>query len=117
MKEKTEHERRVCAIELYQQGKGFEGILRQVGRCRSWLAKWLGRFREGGKAGLKDQSRVPHRIWRKTPVAKGKVSWTRKVDGRGRIEVNGKAYFIRRRLSGQYVVATLFTHRQRLVIK
>ncbi len=51
------------------------------------------------------------------PVAKGKVSWIRKVDGRGRIEVNGKAYFIRRRLSGQYVVATLFTHRQRLVIK
>lgn len=69
MKEKTEHERRVRAIELYQQGKGFEGILRQVGRCRSWLAKWLGRFREGGKAWLKDQSRVPHCIWRKTPAA------------------------------------------------
>ena len=45
------------------------------------------------------------------------VSWIRKVDGRGHIDVNGKTYFIRRRLSGQYVIATLFTHRQRLVIK
>ncbi|MGH7167572.1 MAG: integrase core domain-containing protein [Nitrospiraceae bacterium] len=51
------------------------------------------------------------------PVAQGQVSWIRQVDGRGRIEVNGKSYFIRRRLSGQYVVATLFTHRQCLVMK
>lgn len=69
MKKITEHERRVYAIELYQQGKGFETVVRQVGRCRSWLAKWLRRFRKEGKAGLKDQSRVPHGIWRKTPAA------------------------------------------------
>ncbi len=69
MKEKTEHELRVYAIELYQQGKGFESVLRQVGRFRSWFAKWLRRFRKQGKAGLKDQSRVPHGIWRETPTA------------------------------------------------
>ena len=63
MKEKTEHELRIYAIELYQQGKGFESVLRQVGRFRSWFAKWLRRFRKQGKAGLKDQSRVPHGIW------------------------------------------------------
>ena len=69
MKKITELERRVYAIELYQRGKGFETVIRQVGRCRSWLAKWLRRFRKEGKAGLKDQSRVPHGIWRKTPAA------------------------------------------------
>lgn len=51
------------------------------------------------------------------PIAKGKVSFIRKVDSRGRIEVNGASYFIRRRLEGQYVVATIFSHRKKLVIK
>jgi putative transposase len=51
------------------------------------------------------------------PIAKGKVSFIRKVDSRGKIEVNGATYFIRRKLEGQYVVATLFTHRKRLVVK
>ncbi|MCH7916228.1 MAG: hypothetical protein IH856_24860 [Deltaproteobacteria bacterium] len=32
------------------------------------------------------------------PMARGRVSWIRKVDGSGYIEVNGKAYFIRRRV-------------------
>lgn len=51
------------------------------------------------------------------PIAKGKVSFIRKVDSDGRIEINGATYFIRRKLEGQYVIATLFTHRERLVIK
>lgn len=51
------------------------------------------------------------------PIAKGKVSFIRKVDPHGRIEVNGASYFVRRKLEGQYVVATIFTHRKRLVIK
>jgi len=51
------------------------------------------------------------------PVAKGKLSFIRKVDPHGRIDVNGTAYFIRRKLEGQYVVATIFTHRKRLVVK
>lgn len=51
------------------------------------------------------------------PIAKGKVSFIRKVDSHGKIEVNGSTYFIKRRLEGQYVVATIFTHRKRLVVK
>ena len=45
------------------------------------------------------------------------VSFVRKVDSHGKIEVNGSTYFIRRKLEGQYVVATIFTHRKRLVVK
>ena len=51
------------------------------------------------------------------PMARGRVSWIRKVDGSGYIEVNGNSYFIRRAFAGQYVVTTLFPHRQSLVIK
>jgi len=51
------------------------------------------------------------------PIARGKVSFIRKVDPNGRIEVNGASYFIRRKLEGQYVVATLVTHRKRLLVK
>jgi transposase len=51
------------------------------------------------------------------PIAKGKFSVIRKVDSDGRIDVNGSTYFIRRRLEGQYVIATIFTHRKRLVVK
>ena len=51
------------------------------------------------------------------PIAKGKVSFIRKVDSHGRIDVNGTAYFIRKKLEGQYVVATISTHRKRVVVK
>lgn len=51
------------------------------------------------------------------PIAKGRVSFIRKVDSHGKIDVNGSAYFIRRKLEGQYVIATIFTHRKRLVVK
>lgn len=51
------------------------------------------------------------------PIAKGKVSFIRKVDAHGKIEVNGSPYFVRRKLEGQYVVATIVTHRKRLAVK
>jgi len=51
------------------------------------------------------------------PVARGKVSFIRKVDSHGRIEANGSTYFIRKKLEGQYVVVTLFTCRKKLVVK
>jgi hypothetical protein len=51
------------------------------------------------------------------PIAKGRVSFIRKVDPHGKIDVNGSTYFIRRKLEGQYVVATISTHRKRLVVK
>jgi hypothetical protein len=51
------------------------------------------------------------------PIAKGRVSFVRKVDRHGRIEFNGAEYFIRRKLEHQYVVATLSTHHRRIFIK
>jgi len=51
------------------------------------------------------------------PIAKGKVSFIRKVNSHGRIDVNGFSYFIRRRLERQYVVSTIFTYRKKLVVK
>lgn len=51
------------------------------------------------------------------PVPRGKVSFVRKVDSHGKIEANGFPYFIRRSLEGQYVIATIYTHRRKLVVK
>jgi len=51
------------------------------------------------------------------PIAKGLVSWVRKVDAHGCIEFNGAEYFVRRKLERQYVVATLSTHHRRVFVK
>ncbi|MBN2265411.1 MAG: helix-turn-helix domain containing protein, partial [Candidatus Aminicenantes bacterium] len=50
------------------------------------------------------------------PLAKGHVSYVRKVDGQGRIEFNGASYYVGRALEHQYVVATLSTHHRRVFI-
>ena len=51
------------------------------------------------------------------PIAKGRVSFVRKVDAHGCIEFNGAEYFIRRKLERQYVVATLSTHHRGVFIR
>ena len=51
------------------------------------------------------------------PIAKGLVSWVRKVNAHGRIEFNGNEYFVGRKLERQYVVATLSTYHRRVFIK
>jgi hypothetical protein len=51
------------------------------------------------------------------PIARGRVSWVRKVGAHGRIEFNGAEYFVSRKLEHQYVVATLSTHHRRVFIK
>ena len=51
------------------------------------------------------------------PIARGRVSFVRKVDGHGCIEFNGAEYLIRRKLERQYVVATLSSHHRRVFIK
>jgi len=53
----------------------------------------------------------------KLPVSRGRISFVRKIDSHGRIEINGFPYFIRKKLEGQYVIATIFTHRKKLVVK
>lgn len=67
MKNQNEYEKRCQAIHLYKEGLGFNRILQLVQRSRRWLSKWLKRFKEHGLEGLKDQSRTPKQIWRKTP--------------------------------------------------
>jgi putative transposase len=53
----------------------------------------------------------------KLPLARGRVSFIRKVDDHGYIKVNAKPYFIGKRKARQYVTATVYTHRKLLVIK
>ncbi len=67
MNEQNEYEKRCKAIQLYNQGSRFSEILRLVQRSKGWFAKWLKRFKENGIKGLKDRSRAPKQIWRKTP--------------------------------------------------
>ncbi len=65
MKNQNEYEKRCKAIQLYNEGIGFNKILQLVQRSGVWLSKWLKRFKEHGLKGLKDKSRTPKRIWRK----------------------------------------------------
>jgi hypothetical protein len=51
------------------------------------------------------------------PLARGRISFVRRVSGVGTIELPGGAYRVGRRIAGQYVVATLYTHRRELVVK
>ncbi len=67
MNNQNEYEKRCKAIQLYGEGFGFNKILQLVQRSGVWLSKWLKRFKEHGLKGLKDKSRAPKRIWRKTP--------------------------------------------------
>jgi hypothetical protein len=51
------------------------------------------------------------------PLARGRISFVRRVSDAGTIDLPGGAYRVGRRLARQYVVATLYTHRQELVVK
>lgn len=55
------------AIELHRQGIARGVIRERLGRTRSWVAKWLRRYREEGWAGLRSRSRAPQRQWQRTP--------------------------------------------------
>jgi transposase len=67
MKDQNEYEKRCKAIQLYNEGVRFKDIIQLVGRSNNWLAKWIRGYKEQGISGLRDQSRAPKRIWRKTP--------------------------------------------------
>ncbi len=66
MVELSEYARRCKAIELRRCGTRFAAAARAVGRSLRWLAKWWRRYQRDGRAGLRDQRRTPHRIWRRT---------------------------------------------------
>lgn len=95
------------ALTQKEHGTRFPGILRD----RNW--KYLRHLPKGFTLDTYIDSSGHLHI----PIAKGKVSFIRKVDTHGRIEVNGSSYFVRRKLEGQYVVATIIPQRKRLVVK
>lgn len=68
MGELSEYARRCKAIDLLRRGARFAAVARGVGRSRSWLAKWWRRYRREGRPGLRDHSRAPRRIWRRTAL-------------------------------------------------
>ncbi len=45
------------------------------------------------------------------------MSFVRRVDPQGAIDINGKRYVLGRRLVGRYITATIFTQRRMLVVK
>ncbi len=51
------------------------------------------------------------------PLARGRISFVRRVDRAGTINLPGGTYHVERRLAGEYVVATLYTHRREIVVK
>jgi hypothetical protein len=51
------------------------------------------------------------------PLARGRISFVRRVGGAGTIELPGRSGRVGRRLAGQYVVATLYPHRRLIVVK
>lgn len=51
------------------------------------------------------------------PLARGRISFVRRVAEAGTIDLPGGTYRVGRRLARQYVVATLYTHRREIVVK
>jgi hypothetical protein len=51
------------------------------------------------------------------PLASGRISFVRKVDEHGHIQVNAHSYFVGKPLSRCYVTATIYPQRQEVVIK
>jgi transposase len=51
------------------------------------------------------------------PLASGRISFVRKVNDHGLIQVNARSYFVGKRLSRRYVTATIYPQRRELVIK
>lgn len=68
MDDKDELRRRRQAIRLWLRGVSPILILQRVERGHSWLAKWRTRFLRRGAAGLRTQSRRPHRLAKAVPV-------------------------------------------------
>jgi transposase len=50
------------------------------------------------------------------PIGRGRVSWIQKVDADGHITINARPYLVGKRFTGHYVQATLFTHREQVVV-
>jgi hypothetical protein len=64
---KAEDSERQALVHLLRSGKTPAEAAKELGHSRSWCYKWQERFRQASWAGLKERSRAPHHISRKTP--------------------------------------------------
>jgi putative transposase len=103
---------------FYHDRKIHRALRRSVDGARR-PGEWLQRHRAELRALPPDFTLAACRDARgqlQLPIARGRVSWIQKVDAEGRISVNARPYFVGKRLTGHYVQATLYTHRQRLIV-
>ena len=63
---KKDETNRIALVHLLRSGKTPAEAALELSRARSWCYKWQDRFRREGWEGLKERSRAPHRIARKT---------------------------------------------------
>jgi transposase InsO family protein len=64
---KVADSQRQAFIHLVRSGRSVAQAAQEVGRARSWGYKWKARYDQEGWAGLKEKSRAPHYVARKTP--------------------------------------------------
>ena len=61
---------RIDAVNRYQRGERPSKICKSLGRSRSWLQKWIGRYNSLNKSSekewFKEESRAPKNVHRKT---------------------------------------------------
>ena len=65
-----EEQERIDAVNRYQRGERPSKICKSLGRSRSWLQKWVGRYnnldKSSDKGWFKEKSRAPKNVHRKT---------------------------------------------------
>ena len=59
---------RILAVERFKNGESPETICASLGKSRTWLYKWIRRYREHDDLWNQSQSRCPHLIHRRTPL-------------------------------------------------
>lgn len=67
MEEEIE-QHRILAVERFRNGESPEAICASIGKCRTWLYKWIRRFNECDDDWNKDLSRRPLETPNRTPL-------------------------------------------------
>jgi hypothetical protein len=77
---KVDDNQRQAFIHLIRSGRSVAQAAQELGRARSWGYKWKVRYEQEGWAGLKEKSRAPHYVARKTsPVIRQEILRVRSV--------------------------------------
>ena len=106
-------------LRYYHFGKPHRA-LRVDGDGTRYPGPWLARHRAHLRTVPPSFSLAAYRDTHgrlRLPLARGRVSFVRRADPHGAIDINGKLYVLGRRLVGRYITATIFTHRRMLVVK